>query len=385
MSLSYGLITAPVSIDDVASALGHGSYDLGTLCQSDKINKWSRRKPIQVNQVTELTEAQWKSNNYGYIIPTYYSRNETWNAFVSGTGWDYTKPTSYFRLTDFEEYNQFATSPFDVTLEESSVSIGSHVRFNMGDLEDIRSWGYFSGFSGTSIHLGIMCSNGGYFQITGITPTFDDVDWEKIFCTIDSANFSAGSSYTFCPVITTYSTTQQTWVYPGDTQIGTWWLLPVQGLVASIYSSGGSGGSGGGGGEGTSSNPFDHLSTDLSTSAMTATDMGTYWKYSGITASAYFALASTYAATASVSISANLYTSNLTESGYEKVLLGSIGSFSLSKGGSATKSISSSVTVQYNNSKEEGELPCTLEVRIEAGQTVYQKTISVTLVATTIN
>lgn len=372
MSLSYGLITAPVSIDDVASALGHGSYDLGTLCQSDKINKWSRRKPIQVNQVTELTEAQWKSNNYGYTIPTYYSRNETWNAFKSGEGWGYNKPTSFFRLTDFEEYNAYSKSPFEVTLEETTVSIGSSVRFNMDGIDDIRTWGYFAGFSGTNLQLGIMCSNGGYFQITGVTPTFDDVDWSKIFCTIDSANFSAGNTYAFCPVITTYTTTQQTWVYPGDTQSGTWWLLPVYGLDAYIQSS-------------AYSNPFDYLTLSDSTNSMTATNYDSYWTFSGISASFGFYLASTYTSTSSVSISANLYANNLVQSGYEKVLLGSIGSFSLSKGGSVTKTITSSQNITYNNSKEEGELPCTLEVRIAAGQDVYQKTFTITLVATEIN
>lgn len=46
MSISNGKIVAPVSIDDVKSILGESSNDLATLCRSDKINIWSKHKPI---------------------------------------------------------------------------------------------------------------------------------------------------------------------------------------------------------------------------------------------------------------------------------------------------------------------------------------------------
>ena len=41
-----GIISAPVSIDDVKQALGESSNDLATLCKSANINIWSRYKPI---------------------------------------------------------------------------------------------------------------------------------------------------------------------------------------------------------------------------------------------------------------------------------------------------------------------------------------------------
>lgn len=41
-----GIISAPVSIDDVKRALGEGSNDLATLCKSENINIWSKYKPI---------------------------------------------------------------------------------------------------------------------------------------------------------------------------------------------------------------------------------------------------------------------------------------------------------------------------------------------------
>lgn len=41
-----GIISAPVSIDDVKQTLGESSNDLATLCKSENINIWSKYKPI---------------------------------------------------------------------------------------------------------------------------------------------------------------------------------------------------------------------------------------------------------------------------------------------------------------------------------------------------
>ena len=41
-----GIVSAPVSIDDVKQALGESSNDLATLCKSENINIWSKYKPI---------------------------------------------------------------------------------------------------------------------------------------------------------------------------------------------------------------------------------------------------------------------------------------------------------------------------------------------------
>lgn len=41
-----GIISAPVSIDDLKRALGESSNDLATLCKSENINIWSKYKPI---------------------------------------------------------------------------------------------------------------------------------------------------------------------------------------------------------------------------------------------------------------------------------------------------------------------------------------------------
>lgn len=54
MSYSNGIITAPVSIDDIKSALGSSSNDLATLCKSSNVNIWSLMKPCDYNNMWQM-------------------------------------------------------------------------------------------------------------------------------------------------------------------------------------------------------------------------------------------------------------------------------------------------------------------------------------------
>lgn len=47
MGHANGNITAPVNTDDVSSVLGVSSHDVATLCTHEKVNKWSKHKPVR--------------------------------------------------------------------------------------------------------------------------------------------------------------------------------------------------------------------------------------------------------------------------------------------------------------------------------------------------
>lgn len=120
MSNSNGIITAPVSIEDVATTLGSGSRDLGTLCKHTNINVWSKYKPVRWNNKPgiNLTSAEWwkaedgscginftnaKATDYAGIIAKFTSDKKN--------GWVHNPPTggNYdYRLLDFENYKQDA-------------------------------------------------------------------------------------------------------------------------------------------------------------------------------------------------------------------------------------------------------------------------------------
>ena len=150
-----GIISAPVSIDDVKQALGESSNDLATLCKSENINIWSKYKPISckgdfkeypIREDSEETVTSSYSNytcvvRCGMNIPmdTYknlrnnyggegFAINGCYNFYkdnvygrvggihgdtstsVSGKHFPKGGANSPYRLSDFRNYNSKATS-----------------------------------------------------------------------------------------------------------------------------------------------------------------------------------------------------------------------------------------------------------------------------------
>ncbi len=60
MGHANGRITAPVNTDDISATLGVASHDVATLCTSDRINRWSKYKPIRDGSYTTLPAASFE-------------------------------------------------------------------------------------------------------------------------------------------------------------------------------------------------------------------------------------------------------------------------------------------------------------------------------------
>lgn len=172
-----GIISAPVSIDDVKQALGESSNDLATLCKSENINIWSKYKPISCKgefkeypireDSEEIVTSSYSKytcvvrcgmnipmdtyknlrNNYGgegfaikgcyyFYLDNVYGQNGNIsdNTTVSGKHFPKGGANSPYRLSDFRNYNsnakinQFLTSlPQENTVE---VYYSSTPKFN---------------------------------------------------------------------------------------------------------------------------------------------------------------------------------------------------------------------------------------------------------------
>lgn len=150
-----GIISAPVSIDDVKQALGESSNDLATLCKSENINIWSKYKPISCKgnfkeypireDSDEIVTSSYSKytcvvrcgmnipmdtyknlrNNYGgegfaieacknFYIDNVYGRvggiHGDTTTSVSGKHFPKGGANSPYRLSDFRNYNSKATS-----------------------------------------------------------------------------------------------------------------------------------------------------------------------------------------------------------------------------------------------------------------------------------
>lgn len=131
MSIVNGIITAPVSIEDVKKILNESSNDIATLCKNHNINMWSKYKPVNLTKkfVADTLNSDgrswtapsgklgwWLGNNTvddaALVIPLVTRKSD----FDSDKGkWRYNKPyggnESPYRLSDFAGYYDDAQPP----------------------------------------------------------------------------------------------------------------------------------------------------------------------------------------------------------------------------------------------------------------------------------
>lgn len=131
MSIVNGIITAPVSIEDVKKVLNESSNDIATLCKSNNINMWSKYKPVNLRKkfVPDTLNSDgrswtapsgrlgwWLGNNTvddaALVIPLVTSKSNFDN---NKAKWTYNKPyggdSSPYRLSDFAGYYDDAQAP----------------------------------------------------------------------------------------------------------------------------------------------------------------------------------------------------------------------------------------------------------------------------------
>lgn len=139
MGYSGNRVSKPVSMGDISSAVGYSSLDLGTLITSGIIKWWSKAKPFQYSAIafneddgvtTKTRVAARKEANQGFNLGTMYSSAAAaLNAAIAlgenVFAWSYQRPTSYFRMLDFDGYdsskNDYDNCPFKYRPEYSSV------------------------------------------------------------------------------------------------------------------------------------------------------------------------------------------------------------------------------------------------------------------------
>lgn len=131
MSIVNGIITAPVSIEDVKKVLNESSNDIATLCKSNNINMWSKYKPVNLRKkfVPDTLNSDGRSwtaprgrlgwwlgnntvNDAALVIPL-VSRKSDFDS--DKAKWIYNRPyggnESPYRLSDFAGYWDDAQAP----------------------------------------------------------------------------------------------------------------------------------------------------------------------------------------------------------------------------------------------------------------------------------
>ena len=150
-----GIITGPVSINDVQLALGVSSDDVSTLCTHQNINIWAKYKPVANTILLPAYMSQWNSIlkewnlnanwfhgtqsagwRYGLSFTGYNSIASLVAAYDNATdnmnGWVYHRPqvtaNSKPRLSDFASYNHKAAQLGAGFIVSSPVGIDSNLK-----------------------------------------------------------------------------------------------------------------------------------------------------------------------------------------------------------------------------------------------------------------
>ena len=120
--------TTNITTTLVGNTLGVASKDVGTLCSSSLINKWSKYKPVIYPVITTTGVTDWWKANDGYCgfsIPQYVDID---SLLADNTTWVYNKPygtiNSPYRLGDFRGYEHTSVIPFDVLIP-NAIETGS--------------------------------------------------------------------------------------------------------------------------------------------------------------------------------------------------------------------------------------------------------------------
>ena len=120
--------TTNITTTLVGTTIGSSSRDVGSLCSSTLINKWSKYKPViyPVVSTTGITDF-WKANDgyCGFSIPQYVDVDAL---LADATTWIYNKPygtsSSPYRIGDFRGYEHTSVIPFDVLIP-NAIEVGS--------------------------------------------------------------------------------------------------------------------------------------------------------------------------------------------------------------------------------------------------------------------
>jgi hypothetical protein len=229
-----GIISAPVSIDDVKQALGESSNDLATLCKSENINMWSRRKPVELDYLFPDKDGDWYKGDinddyyngksccgivkngvnlasFNLSMNTLYQNNFTIPPYIY-----YKKPSgnhkSPFRLGDFYKYNRntpnytyTGNKPYNENPTITLIKSGGGIKASASFTFNYNGVGDFIGlsemFGGGDLYLGIiieassnaMISPEGTSKTLRVNPLSSAYIGDKIDGT---SNNTTGLSYT---------------------------------------------------------------------------------------------------------------------------------------------------------------------------------------------
>jgi hypothetical protein len=157
-------VTYPVNTDDVSAVINVASHDVATLCMSANINRWAHNKPLNIDQLQDITDAQRTAANHG-LVPTQALSGDGYTYNLAQ--WGYTLPTASCmkRLTDFVGYIHTSKPPLYIISSEADEAGCTVVTWDEGT----------TSLDNFKITAGFLCGNTGVGPVAEIGIRMDEL------------------------------------------------------------------------------------------------------------------------------------------------------------------------------------------------------------------
>ena len=137
--MSANRLTTPINTTKIAKTLSVSSRNIGELCDSSKVNKWSFWKPVHYPSIEGITDEILYWLDGGYNITSSQNVDEAMLNVSNGQTWEYIKPEgdgmSPYRAGDFRNYDHEQDNWFDLTVigndndNDVTVGLGANIPF----------------------------------------------------------------------------------------------------------------------------------------------------------------------------------------------------------------------------------------------------------------
>ena len=229
-----------ITISDINKMLGTDLKNVSELCTSDKINKWSFYKPVQLSKSRSLNDDDYYSIDDGFYNIMYNSLFELMHNL--NNGWKYERPDNNYRLGDFSGYTSSRAQWFKLEINgKTTTTNGGTINFTISDdLQNfVNNFNIFNGKNTTNIDLGLIITNRQFSEASSCyyykVCTLIDYD-EKISLKINET-LQVGS-YNVIAVLTDYTNTTSGHYYyfraDDPTVTAKWYMLPQSQVQFSV-------------------------------------------------------------------------------------------------------------------------------------------------------
>ena len=222
-----------ISISQVKKTLNADTTKLSELCTHESINKWSFKKPIDINK-NKIEDIDIYAHDCGFDLNNITTTKIA--EVINNAGkftWAYMRPTNCYRLSDFDGYNHNELPWFACEFQNGSTTITQSTAYNItilfnGDMTKITQ---LSTFKTLDFCLLLWGTDTKLYKCATME---DMMDLTKVSIT---ANLLYPGVYSLMPVLTNSTTAlPNTFVNIDNTTLLTFYQLEANTLRANITS-----------------------------------------------------------------------------------------------------------------------------------------------------